>query len=340
MPQDAAAPANRPQIDLEDVRVFAVVARTLSISAAARELRLAQGAVTRRVEALERSLEVRLLARSSTGVTLTERGREAYDKARTIQRLGEEFERILLAADTRAEGRVTIAAPDFLSTHCLAPHVPAFLDANPGLALALDCGFWEQFRPSDPPDIRIAVEDGERGPDDVWTPLATLHYCAFASTAYVAAHGKPKSVKELVNHRLLGNFALNFQRNRWNASATALKTFMDDCFVTNCGAVSLETVRAGGGICPMPSYAALVASDLEVVLDAPLNAVEVWLTHHRDAPKTTRVKLTLAWLRQLFDHGDHPWFRPDFVHPRDFETEREGSASGAGKPSASRRRPR
>jgi hypothetical protein len=39
----------------------------------------------------------------------------------------------------------------------------------------------------------------------------------------------------------------------------------------------------------------------------------------RDLAQPARVSLVIDWLEELYDKRVHPWFRPEFVHPRDFE---------------------
>jgi DNA-binding transcriptional LysR family regulator len=334
-------PGKRPRIDLDDVRVFAVVARTLSIAAAARELRLTAGAVSRRLDELEGRLNATLLVRHATGVTLTEQGRLALDKAITIQRLGEEFERLLLSSDARPEGRVTIAAPDFLSTYLLAPHAGAFLDAHPGISLVFDCGFWSKFPPPDPPDITFAFDNSEKKGDDVWTPAAMMHYCTYASPAYLAKRGRPKTLTEIAGHRTQGNLSLNHQRERWDARTSALMSLMNDSFLTNCGTVTLQATIGGAGISVMPSYLPhLVTDELEIVFDQAFGSVWIWLVHHRDALKTERVRLVYDWLLERLNPRSNPWFREDFVHPRDFAAEIAAAKDPEPPPKSPRRRTR
>lgn len=63
------------QIGLRRLRYFAAVAQTQNFRRAARDLNITQPALSRAVSQLETELDVRLLERSSTGVTLTRAGR-------------------------------------------------------------------------------------------------------------------------------------------------------------------------------------------------------------------------------------------------------------------------
>ena len=102
---------------------FLAVRRTGSITAAARELRVTPSQVSKAIARLEDHLDMRLLARSSRGVSLSEAGRRivgnvesAVDKLRTMRRP---------SGPTGIE--LTIAAPSYL----IALFAPAIAAAVP-----------------------------------------------------------------------------------------------------------------------------------------------------------------------------------------------------------------
>ena len=81
-------------MDYRYLRAFLATARHLNFSRAAEELRIAQSAVTRQIQLLERSLRHPLLARTRRSVALTEHGRRLYEQASRLDAwIGEEFER-------------------------------------------------------------------------------------------------------------------------------------------------------------------------------------------------------------------------------------------------------
>lgn len=74
------------QMNLNSLRVFAVVAWHGNLRRAAEELNLSRGAISQRIKQLEIDLGVILLERRARGVSLTregERCQEAVDKALT-----------------------------------------------------------------------------------------------------------------------------------------------------------------------------------------------------------------------------------------------------------------
>jgi hypothetical protein len=44
------------------------------------------------------------------------------------------------------------------------------------------------------------------------------------------------------------------------------------------------------------------------------------MAHHRDVARSVRIRCVIDWLRELFDPVTKPWYREEFIHPRDFPT--------------------
>jgi len=108
---------------------FEAAARTGSVTAAAREIRLTQSAVSRQIKALEEQLDVQLFIRDRQTIRLTLAG-ESY--AREIR---EALRRISTASlNLRANpkgGTLNVAIPPTFGERWLAPRLPGFIRAHP-----------------------------------------------------------------------------------------------------------------------------------------------------------------------------------------------------------------
>lgn len=112
---------------------FDAVARLGSISAAAEELSLTQGAVSRQILALEEQLATTLFARNARGVTLTPEG-AAY--ARKIGEALSLIRNASLQVMTGAhDNTLTIAILPTFGTRWLMPRIPRFVSAHPEITL-------------------------------------------------------------------------------------------------------------------------------------------------------------------------------------------------------------
>ncbi len=114
---------------------FESVARLGSVTDAAAELDLTQGAVSRQIQKLEQQLQVSLFVRERRRLAVTPAGR-AY--ATEVQKSLTNLANATVALKSNPEGGVLeLAILPAFGTHWLAPRLPAFLSRNPGVTINL-----------------------------------------------------------------------------------------------------------------------------------------------------------------------------------------------------------
>ncbi len=96
-------------LDWDDLRFFLAVARTGSLSAAARDLRCTQTTVGRRPASIEARLGVRLLNRTPRDYVATPAGESIRQHTERIEIEALAIERIIAGQDMRLEGHVAVA---------------------------------------------------------------------------------------------------------------------------------------------------------------------------------------------------------------------------------------
>ncbi len=120
---------------LSHLQAFEAAARLGSVTAAARELHLTQSAVSRQILALEEQLEVELFHRERQTIRLTPGG-EAY-----VRDIRDALKKISTASlNLRANpfgGTLNLGILPTFGTRWLAPRLPAFMAAHPGITLNL-----------------------------------------------------------------------------------------------------------------------------------------------------------------------------------------------------------
>ncbi|HEU5159477.1 MAG TPA: LysR family transcriptional regulator [Streptosporangiaceae bacterium] len=124
-------------LDLTRLRVLVAVARTGSVTAAARELHYSQPSVSHHLARLETETGAKLVQRAGRGVRLTDAGRQLAERGAEILGRLEAAETELAAHVGLRQGRVRLAAfPSALGT--FVPAAAARLAADhPGLELRL-----------------------------------------------------------------------------------------------------------------------------------------------------------------------------------------------------------
>src|SRR5215813_3481592 len=129
---------NRPRAwQWDDVQFFLAVARTGSLSAAARALRVGHVTVGRRIAALEKRLGVTLLKRTPDGFVTTSAGEAILRQCMTMENAALDLERIAAGRDSLVTGSVRVTTTETLAYQLIAPAIAALRQAHPELQVDL-----------------------------------------------------------------------------------------------------------------------------------------------------------------------------------------------------------
>ncbi|MGU9819089.1 LysR family transcriptional regulator [Pseudomonas sp. LF135] len=123
--------------DWQDLYYFTVLARTQSLSAAARELQVEHATVGRRVDALEKALGVKLVDRLPRSRPLTAQGLALAELAAGMGEMATDVLRLSRVASIELAGTVRVSCPPSIANHCLAPHIARLRAQYPQLNLVL-----------------------------------------------------------------------------------------------------------------------------------------------------------------------------------------------------------
>ena len=177
-------------------------ARLRSFTAAAQELHLTQGAVSRQIMALESRLDVKLFVRRRDAVVLTEAGRYYLDEIGPILQRLERATANVMALKGRG-GTLALSVGASLGSYWLIPRLPDFTRAHSEITLNFATRVGSVDFKSMPVDASLEFGDGKRAGlhNDFVLPLAMAPY---AAPAWIAKNGKSLSsstpMSELVHH--------------------------------------------------------------------------------------------------------------------------------------------
>jgi DNA-binding transcriptional LysR family regulator len=186
--------------DLAGLSTLLLVAEKRSFTAAAAALRVSPSAVSQTISALEHRLGARLLQRTTRSVGLTEAGERFLARLRpAIADVRASFEALDELRD-KPVGTLRLNVPRLAYRDVLAPVLPRFLAAHPGLRVdvAIEDGFVDIVAGGFDAGLRIGESlDREMiavrvGPD--------LRTAVVGSPAYFAARGRPKHPRDLQAH--------------------------------------------------------------------------------------------------------------------------------------------
>lgn len=297
-------------LKLEAIKVFATIAATGSITAAARQLALSKSVVSERLADLERSLGTKLIRRTTRKLQLTEDGAMFHARAKHILSATEQA--VSELAERRGElvGPLRIAGPVSFGGLHLAPALFGFLAQHPGIELTLDLddrrvdpfaeGYDAVVRHGRLDDKRVIAKE-----------LARCRRVLVASSDYLRRHGKPTSIADLSRHKgiiysNLGAADWRFHVGRRLATARPRTAFnVNNCLVMRDAAV------AGLGIALLPTFMvedhqpkhALKALDI----GAEAEGGTIYIAYPEHLRLSAKTRALTSWLQQSF--GDRAYWK-------------------------------
>lgn len=223
-----------------------------SLSAAARELHTTQPTVSKLVAALEHSLGVRLLERTSTRAAATDEGLRFLDSARKLLEDYEEAVTELTQRKREPKGLVRVSAPVALGELRLNRLMLQALAQYPQLQveLMLDDRFVDPVQERIDLAVRIG---GALPPDRVARQLAVWPRYLVASSDYVQRHGKPRRPEDLSRHAYL-RYAGRDDAVLLDGPEGPTRIDLPSRYRINSAIALLEAVQAGAGIALQPSW--------------------------------------------------------------------------------------
>lgn len=120
---------------IELMATFVRIVESGSISAAATQMGATQPTISRRLQALERQLGLRLIKRSTHAMKLTEDGQRCFDGARELLASWQAFEADLRGAGDEPEGTLRVMAPHAFGQSQLLQAVGDYLRRYPRVSM-------------------------------------------------------------------------------------------------------------------------------------------------------------------------------------------------------------
>jgi DNA-binding transcriptional LysR family regulator len=188
----------------DDVRFFLAVARTGSLSGAARTLGVGHVTVGRRIALLERRLGVTLLNRTPDGFATTTAGDAILRQCTAMETAARDLERIAAGRDSLVTGSVRVTTTEALAHQVVAPAIAALRRTYPELQVDLTVG----VRTLDVArrDADLAVRFAKPSASDlVCRKLGEVGFSLYASPHYLARTEMPKRGQGLAGCDLIAD---------------------------------------------------------------------------------------------------------------------------------------
>lgn len=258
-------------MDLVSVRTFCRTVEEGNLTAAAKALHITKSVASRRIQALEDDLGVRLLTRSTRGVSPTDAGTKFYERALTILDDLEDARQSIKGASEDLEGHIRIAAPRSLSDKELQAPLIAFMEAYPGLTFEMQFSDERVDIIGGGYDLALRVAKHLDDTSLIARKLAPVRSCIVASPNYLANHGEPQTPADLKEHQCV--FYANVTASeqwRFEKNGTKETVRVQGRLTTNSGVMQLAAAKQGLAIAALPyffAHDALAAGDVVTLLE-------------------------------------------------------------------------
>ena len=239
---------------LASIAAFVRVAANGGFTAAARSLNISTTTVSDQVQALETALGVRLLNRTTRRVSLTEIGREYYERCSQILQDLTEADEAATALQVTPRGRLRVYCQQGLdrfialvATRFLGDYPEISLDLRSGDAMIdlVQEGFDLAIMPVSPPDSTL-----------IRRTLAKWHHVLCCAPAYLAAHSTPQSPADLAGQNCLiyAYSAFGPEYHFIDPAGNPLVVPVSGSMVTTSTAAMRSAAVAGLGLWMCPPY--------------------------------------------------------------------------------------
>lgn len=296
--------------DWNDLRFFLAVVRTGNSIAAAAEMRASQSTVTRRIDAIETALRLRLFERTARGYRMTDQARSLLPLAEAAEAAMVQLFEAAGTAKTQLSGKIRFAVPP--TTLVLSPVVD-FMRRHPGVVVeVIPAGAFHNVAGGDV-DVAFRAGPQPREPDLIVRKIGNIIWQGCCSREYLTKFGKPAGYDDLQNCDVIGvdrALADSPPFRRW----AELVGRRDKCAATIDDLIA--SIRAGEGIGLLPEATIAELDDVTACLppleDAPS---ETWLITRDDLRQTPHVRAFIDFmvnhLSTLLKH--RPWYEANQI---------------------------
>lgn len=242
-------------IDLVNIRTFCRTVEEGNLTAAAKALHITKSVVSRRIQTLEDSLDVRLLTRTTRGVSPTDAGTLFYERSLKILSDVDDARQAVKSGGDGLVGQLRITAPRSFSDRNLQEPLMAFAALHPELTFDLHLSDQRVDVIGGGYDLALRIASGLDDTSLIAKKLAAINTLVVASPAYLKNHGRPQTPDDLKNHNCVfyANIAASEQW-RFIGPKGNKAVRVNGSLTTNSGGMQLAAVKAGIAIASLPRF--------------------------------------------------------------------------------------
>lgn len=283
----------------DDLRIVQAVAKKRSVRKAATELGVHHTTISRRIEAFEQEIGVRVFNRNHRGYLPTEAGEELLKSVDRIEEEVNDAERRLLGRDLKLSGEIRVTVAPSLAAHFLMPILTDFMNHYPDVDVEIIATFERANLNKREADIAFRVTND---PPEylVGRKLAEYHVAAYATTQYLADH-------DLQNDPSSANWIGwdDYERHPGWVKKSAYPQMPIRGRINN-DFLQCQAAKANMGVAVLGCF--IGDSEPQLVRVPPGISeprMSIWLLTHKDLLSSVRFRVFMDWIAQAFQkHKD------------------------------------
>jgi LysR family transcriptional activator of dmlA len=287
---------------LEDLALFCVVVRKQSFVASALELGVSNAYVSKRIAILEKTLQVRLLQRTTRKVSLTEHGTVVHQWAQRILDDVDQLGEAITQKGAAPRGLLRLCTSSGFGRNRVGPAMSALARGYPELEVQLEL----LDRPVDLVaegfhlDIRVGQVDE---PHLIARRIAENARILCAAPDYLRRHGTPQALADLLRHQCIVIRERDQDFGRWKLSGPqGIETVrVKGLLSTNNGELVHQWALDGHGIILRSIWdvgPGLADGSLVRVLPEYSQQADVWAIYPARLGTTANVRVCVQFLEQ------------------------------------------
>jgi DNA-binding transcriptional LysR family regulator len=186
-------------MEIEDLRILARVAHVQNLSAVGAEFELSAGTISKRLQAIESSLGVRLFDRSTRAIAITDEGQKFLDDIESIIARYDEACGELTRSVEQPQGRLRVSVPTNLGRGVLGPAFGAFMRRYPKVDLYVESN--DRMITFPDSGFDVAIRTGNLQDSTLIAKRLGPHpRLLVAAPRYFREHGMPETPADLQRH--------------------------------------------------------------------------------------------------------------------------------------------
>ncbi|QQD19155.1 LysR family transcriptional regulator [Spongiibacter nanhainus] len=277
-------------MDWDDIRYFMVLARTGSLSQAAKVLGVTHVTVSRRITRLEQQRQVKLFDRRQSGYRLTTAGERLLTEGEAVEESCMHFERKIRGQSDVLAGPLTLSIPETTLLDLSAP-IAAFMCRYPAIELTVFATSEQHNLNQSQADVLIRMTDH---PPEllVGRQLAVVPMYAYGTRGYLdSIDGDMSRADWVIWQAAFGRAEGDkYFRNMVQDAHITLRT--------NSNSQLVAMVRQGVVLGLMTAPIARRYPELLPASEQPLVSSQIWLLTHADLRDSARVRCFMQFMTE------------------------------------------